>query len=101
MTSNVLTDEERRVIHRILTREPNKKESIFSYGVYILPSLIFAAYGLWKHDYIAILAAYLALFIVAVMYLSYVHDSGRVLYSAVKKYEERLGLLAAKNSQDL
>lgn len=87
------TEEEKRIVHRILQRVPGKHEGLLIYSVYIFPSLLFAAYGLWKRDFVAVLVAYIALLVVALMYLSYTRGDGHALYSAVRKYEDEVGAL--------
>jgi hypothetical protein len=88
-----LNDEEKAVIWRILQESPKKLSAVFDYGVYVLPTLLFAGYGIWKMEFAAMLVAYVALLIVVVLYLSYSHRSAGHLRNALKKYEAEVGAL--------
>ena len=82
-----LTKEERAAVDSMIKRKISKGEVAFSYAIYIVPSLLFAIYALWKQDFVASLVAYSALLIVVVWYLAYSFSSGKHLYLALVKYE--------------
>ncbi len=94
-----LTKEERTAVESMIKRKISKGEVAFSYAIYIVPSLLFAIYALWKRDYVASLVAYSALFIVVVWYLAYSFSSGKHLYSAFEKYESAMEATPS-NSKD-
>jgi hypothetical protein len=87
------TKDERQEIFQIIRSENSKLMASFTYVTYILPSLLFALYGTWKQDFLAVLVAYIALITVAVMYLQYSFDLGKHLRPAIKKYEDEVGAL--------
>lgn len=87
------TKEERALIARYLISAP-RGNSLFDYGVYILPSVLFGAYGLWVHDLIALFIGYLALFIVVVLYLNQQQRHQKLFYSVMEKYEARVRAVA-------
>jgi len=85
MSDYEFTEEERKMIYLYSRKRSSLLDTFSYYGVYVLPSLLFAAYSLWKHDFIAALTAYTALFIVAVLYLSKSGEYGVTLASICKK----------------
>ncbi|MFO1351747.1 MAG: hypothetical protein U1F68_14185 [Gammaproteobacteria bacterium] len=93
MATESFSADEKRLIARILHHQPMRGQALFDYGVYILPSALFAAYGLVKRDFVAVLVAYAALLIMALLYLGYVRSGSRVLHSALRKYEAQVGAL--------
>lgn len=82
-----LTEEEKRYISRYLNNRSNARDTVFIYGAYMLPSLLFAIYALFKQDFLAALVAYIALFVVVVLYLSYVRKSSDVFRPILAKLE--------------
>jgi hypothetical protein len=88
-----LTDEEKHLVSSVLRNPPGRKEAIFEYGVYLAPSVLFAAYGLWRHDFVAEFVAFCGLLIAVLVYLSYTRHSSKVYYSLLRKYEEETGAL--------
>lgn len=94
----MLTKEEREAVARMLADDTGWRGTLFEYGVYILPTLLFAGYGMMKQDWIAALVAYVSLLLVAVMYLSYGKSFSTPLRSALRKYEESVGALSARSS---
>jgi VIT1/CCC1 family predicted Fe2+/Mn2+ transporter len=82
-----LTEDEKRYISAYLKNRSKTSDAIFHYGTYILPSLLFALYALWKEDFVAALVAYVALLIVAIIYLSYAKSSGDTFRSILEKFE--------------
>lgn len=99
MKDNVLTDGEKRLLGRVLHTPPRKYDSLFDYGFYISPSVLFAVYGLWNEDFVAVLVAYTALLLAAVFYLSYMRDYYKLMHSILTKYEAKAGLFASSTNQ--
>lgn len=89
----LLTDEEKAIIWRILKTKPGKLGAMFDYGVYVLPTILFSGYGLWKNDFMAMVVAYLALLIIVILYLSYSHKTSDSLRTALEKYESKVNAL--------
>jgi len=54
----------------------------------VVPSLAFAVYSIWAHDYIAALVAYVSLVFVVIWYLSHSGKISGPLHSALQKYEK-------------
>jgi hypothetical protein len=69
------------------------RERSLWYVAYILPSVLFALYALWNQDFVAALVAYLALLVVAVLYLNYSGRYSEHFRSILAKYEEKVGAL--------
>lgn len=92
-----LTPEEQAVVWRVLRHPSRRLAAVFDYGVYILPTLLFAAYGTWKLEFAAMLVAYASLLIVALLYLSYSHAAAQTLRTALEKYEAEVGALKKKD----
>lgn len=88
-----LTEEETTIVWQVLKHSPKRFNAMFDYGVYVLPTALFAMYGTWKADFIAMLVAYLALLLAAVLYLSHSYRSVRHLRTALEKYESEVGTL--------
>lgn len=93
-----LTDDEKAIVWRVLKPPPSRLGVLFDYGVYIVPTSLFAIYGLVNHAWIALLVAYASLLLVFVLYLSWSHRSGAHLRSALAKYEARTSLLSGEPS---
>jgi hypothetical protein len=90
---NLFTPEERHAVLLCLMPSAKRPERRFWYAAFVLPSLLFALYGLWNRDFLATLVAYVALLTVALMYLSYRTRASDHLRSALEKYEEKVGAL--------
>jgi hypothetical protein len=90
---DMLTKEEKGAIARFLHKESKWYIYVFEVGVYLLPSVFFAAYALIKQDFIAALVAYAALFSTVFFYLFYSSKFYKALSSAVLKYEEKVKAL--------
>jgi hypothetical protein len=81
-----LTPEEHSTITRYLARPPRSRlDYFFSYATYLVPSFLFALYGVWKNDFVAVAFAYLTLLIAIVYIIGYQTRSSGVFYSAIKK----------------
>ncbi len=91
------TKDERSLIAWYLYRGARRPHVVFEYGVYVLPSVLFAGYGLWASDLIAVFVAYLALLAVVLFYLSYQRSYARLFYSVLEKYEARVGVIKNKS----
>lgn len=90
---NEFTDEERGLLLRFLSERSWRLDRMMWYTAYILPSVLFAAYSLLRRDFVAALVAYIAILIVALMYLSYNSKDAELFRSAMEKYEARVGAL--------
>jgi hypothetical protein len=88
MIEKEFTDEEKAAVAYFLHRKPSKREAISDYAIYVVPSLLFAVYSIWAHDFIAALIAYGSLLFVVIWYLSHTEKISGPLYSAVNKYEQ-------------
>ena len=87
MSDYEFTEEERRLI-ALYTHKPRaNSDRVFLYGSYILPSFLFACYALWKHDFLAALTAYIALFIMALLYVGKSVEYTATIVSICKKAE--------------
>lgn len=82
-----LTDDEKRYIAAFLQQRSKTADFVFSYGAYILPSLLFAIYALWKKDFVAALVAYVALLVVALLYLSHAQKSSDTFRTLLEKFD--------------
>jgi hypothetical protein len=94
MSGVSFTEEEKRVVFQLLQRDPAKSQDWMAYVVYLLPSLLFAAYGVWADEKNAFIVAYITLFVVVLSYLVYVGGQANALYGAVKKYESSVRALS-------
>ena len=88
MNEEEFTDDEKAAVAYFLHRKPNKRELISDYAIYVVPSLAFAVYSIWSHDFIAALVAYGSLLFVVTWYLSHSGKVAGPLYSAIHKYEK-------------
>src|SRR5262245_48603817 len=96
MTRSVqLTDDEKRYIAGYLRHRSQTADAVFTYGAYILPSLLFAMYALWKADFVAALVAYAALLVVALLYLGHAKKSSDTFRSILEKFEVAASTQAA------
>ena len=90
---DLFTPEERHTVLLCLQPLAGKPERRLWYVAFILPSLLFALYGLWNQDFVAMLVAYVALLIVALMYLARDTTRSGHLRTALEKYEAKVGAL--------
>jgi hypothetical protein len=81
---------EKVVLARYLQTPRTRIDSLFSFGTYIFPSLVFAIYGILKMDFAAVAVAYLALLIAAILYLSYQRRNAVTFHSALTKLAARM-----------
>jgi hypothetical protein len=65
--SDIFTPEERYTVLLCLEPSAGKPEKRLWYVAFILPSLLFALYGLLNQDFVALLVAYGVLLTVALM----------------------------------
>ena len=87
-----LTSEEQSTIRRYLARPPRGRLDYFSgFAIYLVPSFLFAIYGIWKSDFVAVALAYLVLLIAIVYIIGYQTRSSGLFYSAIKKLAEGPG----------
>jgi hypothetical protein len=91
--SDFLTPQERHTVLLCLRPSARVPERRIWYTAYILPSVLFALYSVYQRDFVAALVAYIALLIVALMYLSYSTRYSDHLRSALEKYEAQVGAL--------
>ncbi|MEZ5462833.1 hypothetical protein [Dokdonella sp.] len=89
--ANELTEAEKRTVASILRPRSDGWERALAYGAYVLPSVLFAAYGVWNQDFAAVLVAYVTLLVVVLLYLGWVRDASARLRSALEKYEAMTG----------
>jgi signal peptidase I len=87
------TDAERRLIAMFLHRAPSRFDTVFHYGAYVLPSVLFAGYAFATASCAALLLAYASLLIVVIMYLTYSGSMQQTLHSTLVKYESRVRAL--------
>jgi hypothetical protein len=84
-----LTPEERSTITRYLARPPRGRFDYFvAYAIYLIPSFVFAIYGIWKNDFIAVAVAYLVLLIAILYIIGYQTRSSGLFYAAIKKLSD-------------
>jgi|GEM_PF-3928473 len=95
----MLDEDERRVVSHFLGRRRRTFDSVVEFGVFILPTLAFAGYGLFRHDLLAVLIAYAVLLTLVILYLGYTKRASDLLRSALEKYEAGAGALDG-NAQD-
>ncbi len=96
-----LTPEERSTITRYLARQPRGRlDYVSSYAVYFVPSILFALYGVWKNDLIAVTFAYAVLLIAVAYIIGYQTRSSGLFYSAIKKLADNASESAAAPVSD-
>ena len=88
-----LSEAEKRAVSSFLRPRSRGWERGMFYGAYVLPSVLFAAYGVWRKDFVAAFVAYVVLLVVVLLYLGWVRDASKTLRSALEKYEARTGAL--------
>lgn len=94
----MFTDDEKNLVFQIIQQKNHTKSFLFDYAVYVMPSILFAGYGLWREDFAAILVAYVVLLLMVIIYLNHAHSYSKSLRSALIKYEEKLKVLLVENS---
>ena len=87
------TDAERRFIAMYLHRAPSRFDTVFNYGAYVLPSVLFAGYAFGTASCVALLLAYVSLLIVVVLYLTYSGSMQQTMHTTLVKYESRVRAL--------
>jgi hypothetical protein len=84
-----LTPEERNAIARYLAQLPRGLlDYVSAFAIYLVPSFLFALYGLSKADFVAVAVAYLTLLIAIIYILGYQARRSLVFYSAIRKLSE-------------
>jgi len=83
-----LTPEEQRTIARYLAESRGLFESFLQYAIYFVPSLVFALYGIWKADFVAVTLAYAVLFGLVVYLLNRQARANPIFRSAIGKLVE-------------
>jgi hypothetical protein len=91
----LFTPEENALVVRCSVRR-SSSDYVTAYMVYLLPSVVFFVYGLYRHDVIALSTGYLLLFTMGFIYLSRARHSGEVLANALGKYAARVKKLEAE-----
>jgi hypothetical protein len=87
------TDEEKYIITSYLHKPPGGVWIIFQRSVYVIPSLIFAIYGVFKWDLMAILVAYIALLLYIIWDLGASERAAKSFHSVIRKYETHVEAL--------
>jgi hypothetical protein len=81
-----LTPEEHSTITRYLAKPPRGRlDYLFASVTYLIPSFLFAVYGIWKNDLVAVGFAYLVLLIAILYIIGYQSRSASVFHSAIGK----------------
>jgi predicted cobalt transporter CbtA len=91
--SQLFSPEERRLVLLYLRPGALIQERSLWYLAYIVPSVLFAIYAVWRRDFVAALVAYVALLVPALMYLSYSGRYSKQFRSILEKYEGSVGAL--------
>ena len=82
---NTLTCEEQLTIARYLTEPRSRIDTVFTYAIYFVPSLLFGLYGIWKSDFLAVTVGYVVLFGLVVYLISYQRRTAPQFRSALRK----------------
>jgi hypothetical protein len=96
--TELFTPQERHTVLLCLQPAAAAPERRLWYVAFVLPSVLFALYGLWHQDFVAMLVAYVALLSVALMYLARNTTRSDHLRRALEKYEARVGALREPGS---
>lgn len=91
--TDLFTPDERYTVLLCLKSAAGKPEKRLWYVGFILPSMLFALYGLFAQDFVAMLVAYVALLAVGLMYLGRNTKRSEHLRTALEKYEGKVGAL--------
>jgi len=97
MNEEELTEDEKVVVAQLLSRKPSARDMFSDYAMFVVPSLAFAIYSIWAHDFVAALVAYGSLLFVAVWYLWHSQRVSGSLYTALRKYENVSNKLGTGN----
>ena len=89
----MLTRNEKDAITRYLAMDQSPRKFWWDFSPYLVPPLAFAAYGLWKMEFLAMAVAFGVLLFLALWYLSYQANVSAHIRSAVRKYEEAVRAL--------
>lgn len=87
MSDCEFTTDEKKLIYLWTHKRSTRLETLTHYGVYVLPSLLLAGYALLRHDVMAAITAYIALLVVAVLYISKVGEYSATLAAICRKSE--------------
>src|SRR5262249_13332221 len=99
LMADLFTPEERHTVILCLEPVAGRPEKRLWYVAFLLPSGLFALYGLWNQDFLAMLVAYIALLSVALMYLGRSSQRLDYLRTALEKYEAQVCALGQSSSQ--
>ena len=88
-----LTREERLVVTRCLTEPRSRLDTVFTYAIYFVPSVLFGIYGILKADFLAVALGYLVLLGLMFYLISYQRRSAPLLRSALLKLVEEAGAM--------
>ena len=89
----MLTRDEKDAISRYLAMDLRANRFWWIFAPYLVPPLVFAGYGLWKMEFLAMAVAFGVLLFLALWYLAYQRKSSPHIQSAVRKYEEAVRAL--------
>ena len=95
--NDAFNEEERQLIASYLLPTSKWHERTMWYAVYLLPSVLFASFGLWHRDYVATLVAYLALLVTTIWFLTYSTRYSNCFRSVLMKYEAQLNALRSEH----
>ena len=84
----MFTRDEKDAIARYLALDLGPRSFWFSFLPYLLPPIAFAAFGLWRSDFLSMAVAFGVLLFLALWYLSYQSTTAINIRSALRKYEE-------------
>ena len=84
------TEQERRLVALYVNYRHGVRERVLIYIAWVLPSILFAMYGLSNADYGATMLAYLALLFPATVYLGRYGRNLDMVRSIIEKYEAKL-----------
>ena len=89
----MFTREEKAVVSRYLARDISSRSYWYNFAPYLIPPVAFAAFGLWRTDFLGMAVAFGVLLFLALWYLSYGLKSSVSLQSALRKYENAVNAL--------
>jgi|GEM_PF-3428586 len=101
MSDYEFTDDEKRLIALYTLKYRGGFDRLVLYGAYVLPSLLFACYAVWNKDYLAAITAYVALFILALLYISKSTEYTATFASICKKAEALSAALNPDSSNEI
>ena len=94
-----LTEEEKRAVSMQIHTKPSVASDVTQYGMWLLPVVGFAVYGVYQLEPVAIGFAFTILLAMAIWFLSYSHNHAVHLSSALEKYENEVGALNEKSDE--